>query len=245
MKTMSKTKHTRRSGLWAASVAGLKQNLLPGVVIQLLAASLLACYWYFPQLRSGLIWLEELKLWGGFFYAGVATAVFGGLVPWLYLIWSGRIAGSQRWPQLWFYLLFWMVKGMEVDGLYRLQDWWFGSGRDVQTIVVKVLVDQFVYNPLWAGPTGALFFRWKELGFDSRRLVGELDISFISFTVPTVLLSTWLIWIPAVAIIYCMPLPLQVPLFNIVLCFFVLLLAFVTGNQAKARFDRHEAPSVE
>jgi hypothetical protein len=33
-----------------------------------------------------------------------------------------------------------------------------------------------------------------------------------------------LIWIPAVSIIYSMPNELQIPLFNLVLCFWVLLL---------------------
>jgi hypothetical protein len=39
---------------------------------------------------------------------------------------------------------------MEVDAFYRLQGVIFGNGTDFLTIFAKVVVDQFVYNPVWA-----------------------------------------------------------------------------------------------
>ena len=43
-----------------------------------------------------------------------------------------------------------------------------------------------------------------------------------------VVCSTWVVWIPAVAIIYSLPSALQVPLFNLVLCFWCLLMSFIS-----------------
>jgi hypothetical protein len=44
--------------------------------------------------------------------------------------------------------------------------------------------------------------------------------------------SQWMVWIPAVSIIYCLPSALQIPLFNLVVCFWVLLLTFVSRRSA-------------
>jgi hypothetical protein len=43
-----------------------------------------------------------------------------------------------------------------------------------------------------------------------------------------VLLGIWVVWIPATSIIYSLPLPLQIPLFNLVLCFYVLTVSALT-----------------
>jgi hypothetical protein len=52
-----------------------------------------------------------------------------------------------------------------------------------------------------------------------------MDRKFFCVKIPTVVLSNWLVWIPAVSVVYAMPAELQIPLFNLVLCFWVLLLA--------------------
>jgi hypothetical protein len=50
-------------------------------------------------------------------------------------------------------------------------------------------------------------------------------------------MSTWAVWIPAVTIIYCLPAPLQIPLFNLVLCFWVLVLSFISKRPADKPAD--------
>jgi hypothetical protein len=47
-----------------------------------------------------------------------------------------------------------------------------------------------------------------------------------------ILIANWGIWTPAVAIIYLLPTALQLPMQNIVLCFFTLLLATITRRPA-------------
>lgn len=50
-------------------------------------------------------------------------------------------------------------------------------------------------------------------------------------TVLPTLIANFGVWVPAVAIIYALPTPLQLPRQNLVLCFFTLLLAHLNRRQ--------------
>ena len=52
---------------------------------------------------------------------------------------------------------------------------------------------------------------------------------FWLWRVPENLVSGWMVWIPAVSMIYILPASLQIPLFNIVLCFWSLVLTLITA----------------
>ena len=124
--------------------------------------------------------------------------------------------------------MFWALKGVEVDLFYTLQNHLFGNGHDPATIIAKTFVDQFIYVTLWAAPSLSLVFLWKEQGFSLARSRRRLTREFFLLRIPTVIISNWFIWIPAVSMIYLMPPSLQIPMFILALCFFVLLLAFLS-----------------
>lgn len=208
-----------------------RQNLVPGLFLQALALLLVFLYYGVPAARFLFEDLARLKAGYGFAYSFFATAIFGGLIPFLYM----RALGLAPWSHLLFFVLFWGVKGMEVDALYRLQDFLFASWPRSLAIPVKVIIDQFVYNPLWAAPTALLAFAWKDRGF-RLRAVRDLGIAgFLRRELPPALLSTWGVWVPTVAAVYSLPLLLQVPLFNLVLCFWVLLFTALTRPAASER----------
>jgi hypothetical protein len=71
---------------------------------------------------------------------------------------------------------------------------------------------------------------WKDVDFSVKRLAADLGWDFVFYRVPSVLCSTWLVWVPAVSLIYSLPSTLQIPLFNLVLCFFVLILTFISKS---------------
>jgi len=217
------TFHPVRDGLAAA-----RQNLVPGLVLQAFALAVVLVYYFVPVAAPFFNTLAELKSNGGFFYSAVATALFGGLIPFLYLRFNPATRASTPWLFLVFYVVFWAYRGVEVDVLYRIQAWLFGEGNTVGTIVPKVLVDQFVYNLLWAAPLQILAYHFMNQGYSPRAFAGYDWKAFFLQMVPTTLISTWGVWIPMVTIIYCLPSALQIPLFNIVLCFWVLLLTALT-----------------
>jgi hypothetical protein len=207
-------------------LAALKQNLLPGLVLQSFALSLLLLYFFVPASKPAFSWFGLLKQEYGFLYSFVATGIFGGLIPFLYLWLSNRIApGRSSLALLVFYLVFWGIKGAEVDFFYRLQEQWFGYGNDLPTIATKMAVDQFLYSALWAAPGITIVYLWMESGWSVRATRQAMSREFFLVKIPTVILSNWLVWIPAVSVVYAMPTELQIPLFNLVLCFWVLLLA--------------------
>jgi hypothetical protein len=212
----------------AHGMAGMRRNALPGLALWSLALLLVLADQVVPSARAAFENVAGWKLRYGLAFSAVTTALFGGVVPFVFLLATGRIRRARMAPELAFYLLFWAYKGLEVDLFYRLQSQIFGDQGTAGVVVRKVLVDQFVYNPLWAAPTSALVFLWKEELFSFRGLRARLGPEFLTFSVPVTLLSTWTVWLPAVAIIYCLPSPLQIPLFDLVLCFWVLVLSFIS-----------------
>ena len=211
----------------------LKQNLIPGLCLQAFALALALAYFKWPAAAPVFNAFADLKLSYGWIYALVSTAIFGGLIPFCYLWFTGRVRESLL-PVMLFYVLFWAYKGVEVDLFYSAQAYWFGTGSDWPTLMKKVFVDQFIYGTFWAAPTMAIGYAWKESGFNFARFRGQLNRDFFFLKIPTTLISNWLIWIPAVLIIYSMPMPLQIPLFNLVLCFFVLLLTTISQRKPQA-----------
>lgn len=206
--------------------AALKQNVLPGLALQCFALALVLVYFFVPASQPVYAWFGVLKHDYGFWYAFFATALFGGLIPFIYLWLAKRIEPTQSALALCgFYVLFWGVKGVDVDFFYRLQGSWFGYENNLKTIATKVMVDQFIYSVFWAAPTVMIPYLWAEKRFNFRACGAAIDKSFFLEKMPTVIFSNWLVWIPAASIIYCMPQDLQIPLFNIVLCFWVLILA--------------------
>ncbi len=206
--------------------AALKQNLLPGLVLQAFALAIVLIYFFIPAAQPVYAWFGVLKHDYGFIYAFFATAFFGGFIPFVYLWVTKRLDRSRNvFALLMFYVIFWGLKGIEVDFFYQLQGGWFGYENDITTIAIKVAVDQFLYSALWAAPTITVAYLWLEYGFNVRACGAALTKSFFLVKIPTVIFSNWLVWIPAVSIVYSMPQDLQIPLFNIVLCFWVLILA--------------------
>ena len=210
----------------------MKRNVLPGLALQAFALVLLLAYYLASGARPAFDTVAGWKVRYGWGYSAAATAIFGGLIPYLYLLASGRIAQARRRAEFWFYLLFWGYRGLEVDLLYRLQAFLFGDKLQLAVIAPKVLVDQLIYNPFIAAPVQVVFFLWKERGFSFRATRPDLNFGYLATAVAAVLFSSWMVWLPAVSIIYSLPLALQIPLFNLVLCFWVLLLTFVAQRSA-------------
>lgn len=210
---------------------GMRRNLVPGLVLQAVALTLLLLYATSPAVGAFLDAVGAFKREYGFLFSACSTAAFGGVIPFLVTLMTGRVDRAQRLRVLLFYSLFWLWKGIEVDAFYRVQAYLFGDAASFATIAKKAIVDQFVYNPIWAGPTQVWFYLWKDSDFSlsglKRQLVHE---SFLRRTI-IVLVSSWVVWIPTVAIVYALPSALQIPLFTLVVCFWSLLLTSVSQRE--------------
>lgn len=200
-------------------------NFIPGLILWGIGLTLVGSYYFLDASRPWFELVINLKNNYGFLYSAVSTAVFGGLVPYLFMRLLGIGEFGNNWNHGILFISYWGLRGVDVDAFYRFQSWLFGVDNTWQTIVQKVLFDQFVYCVIWATPITALFYEWKEAGYtlsfrNSPGWIIRLKDKIIIF-----LVSTWMVWIPATAIVYSLPSSLQIPLFNLTLCFFVLLVS--------------------
>lgn len=206
-----------------------RQNIIPGAILQLIAVSLGLAYFFLPSLKPAFNFFGGLKDHYGIWYAILATSLFGGVIPYCYLYAQGQILKNPG-KQFLFYAGFWAIIGAVVDLFYRFQGYIFSTGNDWQTVIAKTFVDQFFFAPVLMVPTISLAYLWKESDFNLIKCRRRLDRGFFLTTVPTIVLSNLLVWLPAIVVIYLMPSNLQVPLYNLVQCFFVLLLAILAKN---------------
>ncbi len=203
-------------------------NLLPGLCLQLFALTIGLSYFYWPASHQAFQFFANLKAEYGALYAIISTSIFGGLFPFLYLFLRGEIRFLPT-IQLFFYTIIWAALGGLINGFYGLQIVLFGEGTDWLTILKKTAFDQFVFSVFVTSPLIALAFLWKDQQFNWQKTKIKFD-DLVKVQIPTTIVTTWIIWIPAVSLIYMMPTNLQIPLFNLVLCFFVLILAILNED---------------
>lgn len=166
----------------------------------------------------------------GWKFSLVSTGVFGGLIPALIAGLLRRNGSEMSLGLIVSSTLLWAYKGVEIDFFYRLQAWLFGTTLDFETIAIKTVCDQLVMVPLFGMVNVVLFYVWRDCGYSVRKLFSKLGPGWYQRLVLPVLIANWVIWIPAVAMIYCLPVSLQLPVQNLILCFWVLILMFFTSN---------------
>ncbi len=215
-----------------ASLRAARANLVPGLILQAFAGALVAAYFFSGTARVALERVAQWRVEIGPLFGVVTTAVFGAVVPFLVLGLRAATRGRYTGAQMAALTAFWGYKGLEVAVFYGWQARVFGEAGDFTTIAFKTFVDQFVYCPLFAVPCTWAVYAWVEHGFQVGPLWAELRRpDWYARCVLPLLVATWGVWVPAVALIYVLPTALQLPLQNVVLCFFTLLVVFMTKRE--------------
>jgi hypothetical protein len=219
---------------WKAGLRSARANLVPGLVLQAFALAVVLGYYFHAPTRDAFTELAHLRDSMGNWFGVVFTGLFGGLIPLLYLKSVPATRALFTWKQGGALTLFWSYKGVEIGLWYAFQARFIGTGTDAITITLKALIDQFIYCPIWAIPTTAIFYLWCSTHFNHRAVLADLRAPrWYARTVLPMLLANLGVWLPLVFIIYALPTPLQLPLQNIVLCFFTLMLAHISRRPAE------------
>jgi hypothetical protein len=225
--------HTSVEAPWHAGLRAARANFWPGLVLQAVALALVGAYYFHPPTRAALGRLAEFRAQAGAGFAIISTGLVGGLIPLLYLKTRQATRARYTWLQGAGLIAFWAYKGFEIDLFYRVQAHVFGETANAATIALKMFIDQFVYCPLFAIPVTALFYDWVDARYHGAAIVADMRAgAWYRRRVLPVLISNLGVWVPTVCIIYALPTPLQLPLQNLVLCFFTLMLAHVSANKA-------------
>jgi hypothetical protein len=228
-------------GVLAAGLRGggdaLRAKAVPGLVLWAVATAIVLGYFLAPPVTQAMDALGAVKDRYGYAFSVVSTAVFGGLIPWA--VTRARLGGRGQGRVAFGALLvaFWGYKGFEVDAFYRLQAVMWGEGRDAWTIACKTAVDQLVYVPLWAVPSSVAAYRLER--FDGRLGAWwqSLDRRWVAGEVLPITVANVAVWVPAVVAVYLLPLPLQLPMQNLVLCLWALMLVFMTDPKGASASD--------
>jgi hypothetical protein len=217
---------------WQSGLRGARANVVPGLILQGIAVAVAVGYYWVPAVHAALSRLEVMHQTIGLWFSVASTGICGGVVPFVYLHVAQKDgAGKPRydWWQGMGLTVFWAYKGIEVDLWYRLQAHMFGGGHGLATIATKVFMDQMVYCPVFAVPVTAAVYQLVDSGYNGRGLLDDIRRPhWYRRKVLPVLISNLGVWVPAVVVIYVLPTALQLPLQNLILCFYTLIVAHQT-----------------
>lgn len=225
---------SRREAPWTAGLRAARANLAPGLIVQGLMLSMLLAYYFYPPMRGWLNGLADIKARWGYGYSAVNGILAGALIPELLriVVFQKCRLRAANFTNLLFSVPFWCTMGMVVDFFYRCQAGWFGSEATFPVVTKKVLVDQFLYNPLYAAPVTAWLYDWKNRGYRTAGIGTFFTVGYYRDVVVPTLFATWGVWIPVVAILYSLPSLLQIPLFGLALSLWVILYTWMSEQRA-------------
>jgi hypothetical protein len=220
---------------WHAGLRGARANLVPGFALQVVALVFVLAYYHDPPTRAVFEQIMAFRARTGFAFGILSTGLFGGLLPFFYLRGNPASRSQYGWRQAVLLTAFWGYKGFEIEVWYRVLAHVVGTGHDPATIAIKAVLDQFVYCPAFAVPLTVLIYKWNALDFSLRAVAADFHAPswYVRSVLPTMIANLG-VWVPAVAIIYALPTPLQLPLQNLVLFFFTLLLAHINRRRTVA-----------
>src|SRR4051812_37856262 len=100
---------------WRQAKAAARANFVPGLILQAFALALFLAYYFHPPSHQAMEALAAFKSRWGWRYSFVSTALFGGLIPFLFLRLNPRTRARTPFSHGVFYMAFWAQKGVEVD----------------------------------------------------------------------------------------------------------------------------------
>lgn len=224
----------KREAPWAAGLRAARANLVPALIVQGIMLSLLLAYYFYPPTTLWLDQLADLKEKWGYGYSAIAAVIAGAFIPEIMRIAVFQKARllKQNFSNLLFTIPYWGIMGLIVDRLYRTQADIFGSEITFQIVTMKVLVDQFLFTPLFAAPCAAWFYDWKNSAYSLKNISRFFTPRYYRDVIVPVLFATWGVWIPIVTILYSLPQLLQIPLFALALSLWVILFTWISEAHA-------------
>ena len=201
---------------------------------------LIAYYWHAGSLK----WFErvaDFKERTGYIFVCGSAMLAAAIIPEslrILFFQKGRLE-RRNITNLAFTLPFWAFMAITVDLFYKAQAMMFGHATDLQTIAVKVVVDQFVYAAFFASPFTCILYDWKHNGYRFSGTGRILHLDYYKHFVFPVLFANWCVWIPMICVIYCLPLPLQFPLFSLALSLWVLIYTWMSENKSGPHLSSH------
>ncbi len=219
---------TFRSSLRLAADAA-RTNFLPGLLLQCVLVVFLAAYVFHEGTRTVLEHIAHWKQESGFRFTFVVYALASAVLPEALkvgILQSGRVNHRNVYDLLTGIPL-WGAWGIVIDLFYRLQIGWFGATATVWVVLAKMAVDQFLFSPFIGTPVLAAVFGWRDTRFSRAGFRAIFTKKFLLERVFPLQVAGWIVWVPAVSLVYFMSSALQIPVATLIQCFWVLLFTFI------------------
>ena len=201
-----------------------RANLIPAVVLWLMAASAVWAYYRLPGVsRAFDEFVGFQNRWGWPVVFGL-RAFFCGALPGVFLLTLKSIRPKRPLTVVVIQILWCGAWGVVCDWFYGVQDILFGSGYDAVTVLAKTFVDQFPWTILVISPVNSAFYFWMGRDFSLKRLREDWPHGafFRNVMLPN-LIANWCVWIPVTVAVFLFPAPLRVHVSGFVSAFWFLL----------------------
>ncbi len=210
----------------------IKTNIKPGILLWILLVLFGIGYTTIPCFNQSLMQLAELKLKWGHLSSFIAYSFAAAILPEILkiLFFQKRKLTKANVVNVLFGMVLFESMGILSDIFYStVQVWLYGNGTDVATVLKKTITDQFVFSPMTC-TTVLLSLMWKENGFRVNTSGFSFPLFFREKLIP-LYVAMWLVWIPGVMLVYFMPTALQLPVSSFILCFWALIISFMSRRK--------------
>ncbi len=218
-----------------------RENLFPALCIQLVMLLTVVGYYLHWPSTAILTTLAAMKAKGGHLFTFVASGLCAGVLAEAFRVLfldRGRF-GLKNVEAMAFRFVLIGLGGVGADYVYLFLGATLGTEVSPLLTLKKVAFDQFVYSAFLACPLMALAFHWQNSGYRSSALRVLFTPAFIGGEVAPLVVSNWCFWIPTTAMIYSLPVPLQLPLFLLAVTIWTLLLVSISTRK------RHAPPGID
>ncbi|MDR1497191.1 MAG: Mpv17/PMP22 family protein [Puniceicoccales bacterium] len=225
---------------WRMGWVAARINFVPGLILQAAAAALLVAYFQSETVHGWLSAVAELKQRAGYCYTMLSGAVFCGLIPWLFRMATPVLRPRNAGSDLLFSVLYWGGIFIVTDSFYQAQAWFWGDTSDPRIVAVKTACDMLLFTPVIAAPCNSISHLWKEKRFSFVETRKALRGNWYRNIVMPNLVPNWMLWTPGIAITYSLPVLLQLPMANLIGCFWALLCVTIAAGGKKQQNGKRD-----
>lgn len=215
------------------SLASVRASWPALVAIQFSAVMTVLCYYLFPEFRQFCGCLALYKQRAGWFFAPLCCMVTAGIFPELLkLAFRPKDLPRPNFSQLLHQLGLFGLLGTSSDRFYQLQSVIFGHGKDLGTVFIKILFDQFAYTLFVVMPVIVLFYLWQEKGYSLRATLGACSLELLIERGAPLFVGNFCFWVPALLAVYSLPTELQFLLAQLIGAAWGTLVVYMARKQA-------------
>ena len=208
-------------------VRSVRMNLLPMVVLWLLAGTAVALYYLVPEVAVSLRVFVDIQVRYGKLASFVNRVICGGVLPGIFLLSMPSIRPPRPVATVVSQALWCGLMGVLVDIFFALQVQWFGAEPSLAVSIKKTLVDQFGFCILIVSPLNAVFYAWIGNAFSFRLPPGLSYLRWFGKSYCSNILMNWCVSIPTLIAVYAFPPELQITVSGFVCAVWVLLAIFI------------------